>query len=191
MKRFAWLLTGVAVLMLAVVAPAAKKEEGDKKAKPDRPAKGEKPDHGRGRGGGLTLAAVEKVVDDLSDDQKAALTEEFAECKKAMSTWMKSEDGQKFKELTAKLQEAKKAKNAEEAKKLMAEMRTLSKARQQIMTDTKAAVLEILTEEQKAKWREAIGAKKGGPKKDDDAPKKGGKGGKGGKKNKGEKPAPE
>ena len=191
MKRFGWVLSGVAVLMLAAAAPAAKKEEGAKKGKPDRAAKGEKPDRGKGGGAGLSLAAMEKVLD-LTDEQKTALEEKIAEGKKAMGTWMKGEEGQKLKELMTQLKEAKTAKNAEDVKRLMGEMKELMKARKQVMDEANAAVLEVLTEEQQVKWKEHIASQKGGHKKGEDAPKKGGKKGKGGKKNKGgEEPAPE
>ena len=192
MKRFGWVLSAVAVLMLTVVAPAAKKEEGAKKGKPDKAARGEKPEKGKGGRAALSLGAMEKVLD-LNEDQKAAMKERSAEGKKAMAAWMKGEEGQKLKELMTQLKEARKAKQTEDIKALTAEMKELMKPRQQIMAETKAAVLEVLTEEQQAKWKEYIASKKKrGPKKDGDAPKKSGKKPKGGKKNKGgEEPAPE
>lgn len=189
MKRFAWVLSGVAVLMLAVAAPAAKKEEGAKKGKPDKAAKGEKPQHGKG--GGTGLGEMAKVLE-LTEDQQAAMKDAMAESKKAMGAWMKGEEGQKLKELMTQIKEAKKANQTEDVKALMAQVKELSKARQKIMADAKAAVMEVLTDEQKAKWKEYLASKKkAGPKKDGDAPKKGGKKPKGGKKKGGEEPAPE
>jgi Spy/CpxP family protein refolding chaperone len=133
-----------------------------------------------------------KVLD-LTPDQQAAMKDAMVESKKAMSAWMKGEEGQKLKELMTQLKEAKKAGQTDDVKGLMAEVKELSKARQQIMAGAKAAVMDVLTDEQKAKWKEYIASKKkGGPKKDGDAPKKGGKKPRGGKKNKGgEQPAPE
>ena len=190
MKRFGWVLSGVAVLMLAVAAPAAKKEEGAKKGKPDKAAKGEKPEKGKG-GDAASLGVMAKILE-LTEDQQAAIKDAMAESKKAMGAWMKGEDGQKLKELMTQLKEAKKANQTEDVKALMGQIKELSKARQQIMAGAKTAVLDILTDEQKAKWDEYIASKKkGGPKKDGDAPKKGGKKGKGGKKPKGGEPAPE
>jgi len=151
MKRFGWVLSGVAVLMLAVAAPAAKKDEGARKGKPDKKAKGEKPDKGKAGGGGTSLAAMAKVLN-LSEDQKAALKEKAAESKKAMAAWGKGEQGQKFKELMTQLKAAKQAKQTEDVKKLTAEAKELSKARQQAIADAKASVLDVLTDEQKAQW---------------------------------------
>ncbi len=191
MKRFGWVLSGVAVLMLVVVAPAAKKDKGAEKGKPDKVAKGEKPDKPKKGGSSASFGAMAKILE-LTEDQQAAMKKAFAESKKAMAAWMKGEEGQKLKELMTQLKEAKKANQTEDIKPLMAQIKELSKARQEIMAGAKTAALDILTPEQKAKWDEYLASKrKGGPKKDGDAPKKGRRKNKGGKKKGGEEPAPE
>ena len=147
MRKRAWILCGLAVLLLACPAVAAKKEgakKPDKAGKKDKPKKGDK---GKLRGHYAIMASVLE----LNDDQKAKLTEAIAARDAALAEWDEGEDGKKLAELLAKAKEADK----DAAKEIRKEAAALRKERAELAGSqkaTQAMIAEILTDEQKTKW---------------------------------------
>jgi len=127
MKRFTWLLLGLAVVVLAA-SPilAAEKAARAKKAK----------------GGSDALRGEYAIMAsqcELTDAQKADLKAKVKDRVEAQKAWMEA-NGEKS--------------NAfhEAYKKARDDLKALEESRRKIETDTMAAILATLTPEQKAKW---------------------------------------
>lgn len=135
MKKFAWVLCGVAVLTLACPTMAAK---DDKKAADKAGKKKE------GKGALKGYYAIMSSVLDLSDEQKAQLTGKIEARNAALKAWDEGEKGQKFAELI------KKSKDAD--KEIRKEVTALRKERAEVTASHQAKIMDVLTAEQKTTW---------------------------------------
>ena len=142
MKRFALVLCGLAVLTLACPTMAAK---DDKKAAD----KAGKKKEGKGGKGALRgYYAIMSSVLELSDEQKAQLTEKIKARAAALKAWDEDEKGQKLAELLTKAKDADK----DAAKEIRKEAAALRKERVELEASHKAKIMDVLTDEQKTKW---------------------------------------
>jgi len=147
MKRFTWWTLPLAAalvfgLLTADLAMAAK-PEGEAKAKKPKGEKG----GGEIRGEYAILASE----CNLTPEQKQELADRLKASKEAMAQWQK-ENGEKAKDLQAKMKAAKEAGNKEEAKRIGQELKTLMQERERLHQQNMDAVYGMLTAEQKAKW---------------------------------------
>jgi len=143
MRRYALVLCGLAVLLLACPSAVAKKDKpkAEGKAKKDKPKKGNK---GKLRG----YYAIMAGVLELTDEQKDKMTEAITARDAALAEWDEGEDGKKLAELVKKAKEADK----DAARGLRKEAAALRKERAELEAAQKAKIMEVLTEEQKVKW---------------------------------------
>ena len=146
MKRLTWwMLPLAAALVLGLVTAnlAVAADEGGKAKK----EKGEKAGGGEIRGEYAILASE----CGLTDAQKELLAAKLKASKEATDKW-EQENGQKAKDLQAKMKAAKEAGNAEEAKGIAQELKTLLAERARLTEGNMTAVYDMLTPEQKVKW---------------------------------------
>jgi len=140
MKRFTWLLLGLAVVVLAA-SPilAAQKADKGKKAK----------------GGSDTLRGEYAIMVsrcELSDQQKTDLQAKVKARKEAQAAWQQA-NGEKQKALREARKKAKEAGDKDAMKKARDDLKALDAGRRKIDADTMAAIYAVLTPEQKAKWK--------------------------------------
>lgn len=152
MMNWKWWV-GLAAVSAIVLSPAmvayAQDAGADKpKAKADKPKadKGAKKDALKGEYG--IMASVLQ----LTDEQKAKLKDALEAEKKAVEEWNTSADGRKLADLEKAAKEARTAGNKEESKKLAEQIKPLAAARRKLQAEKQAAVLAILTAEQKIQW---------------------------------------
>jgi len=143
MERRGWMLSVLAVLLLA--APALSEEETGEPKKPrkKRPAKAK-----TGlRGEYAMMANVLKLDEETKKKFEEAVTAGNA----AMKAWMQG-DGAKLKEVSAAYRAARKAKDQDKIKELKPQFDALITARTKLMADNKAKIMALLDAEQKVVW---------------------------------------
>jgi len=140
MKRWAWIVSALAVLLLAAPAPA-EEVPGQTKPRKKRRAKA-------GLRGEYAMMA--KVLN-LDEETKKKFEEAVTAGKAAIKAWMQG-DGAKFKEVSAAYRAARKAKDKDKINELKPQFNALVTARAKLMADNKAAIMALLNDEQKATW---------------------------------------
>jgi|GEM_PF-1098734 len=161
MKNAKWWLCGLlaAVILLSPALVLAEEAEGEKPAKPKKEKAEKKPKAEKGEK--AEKPAKEKKAPELrgqyammvselnlNDEQKAKLTEAVKAKTEALAEWKKT-NGQKMKELGAQMKEATEKDKKAELKKQMDELGAQQKA---LAEKHDAAIRNVLTEEQKARW---------------------------------------
>jgi len=140
MKRFTWLLLGLAVAVLAASPILAAQKAGT----------------GKGAKGGSDAMRGEYAIMasqcELSDQQKADLEAKVKARKEAQAAWMQA-NGEKYKALREAYNKAKEAGDKDAMKKARDDLKALDAGRRKIDADTRAAIYAVLTPEQKAKWQ--------------------------------------
>jgi len=148
MNRCKWWLCGMAVLFLVVSPALAQKAEGPgagktKQAAKEGGKKGEKPKSGLP--GDLAIMVKEL---NLTADQKAKLQEIAASYAAKLK-----ENSDKRKPLLDAQKEARKAEDKEKLTSLGKELKELNTDRRKIEAERTAAVMGVLTPEQKGQWQ--------------------------------------
>ncbi|HUU91498.1 MAG TPA: hypothetical protein VM238_09830 [Phycisphaerae bacterium] len=139
MKRVMWLLLGLAVVVLAA-SPILAAEKAAKGKKPGRDASALRGEY-----------AIMASQCELTDQQKADLEAKVKARVEAQKAWMEA-NGDKASALREAYKKAREAKDEDAAKKARDDLKALEEGRSKIETDTMAAILAVLTPEQKAKW---------------------------------------
>ena len=140
MKRFTWLLLGLAVVVLAA-SPILAAQKADK---------GKKAKGGSGALRGEYAIMVSQC--ELSDQQKTDLAAKVKARKEAQAAWQQA-NGEKQKALREAQKKAKEANDTDAMKKARDDLKALDAGRRKIDADTMAAIYAVLTPEQKAKWQ--------------------------------------
>jgi len=151
MKRLAMFLA--ALCALAMVTGHLLAQEGadkpktkDKKVKKQGEPKKKKPR--------MRAAHAQMVkVCGLSEDQQKKISDLMAERGKALKAFQE-ENKDKYKALSEAAKKARESKDKEAARKAWKDMGALNAQRNEIMKKSQAAVLAVLTDEQRAKWDE-------------------------------------
>jgi len=150
MKRLAMFLATVCALGMVtshlLAQEGADKPKKDKKVKKQGEPKKDKP---RMRG---AHAQMVKVCD-LDEAQQQKIADLMAARNKALTEFHQA-NKDKIKELQDAAKKARQSKDREAAKKAYADMNALNAQRNEIMKKSQAAVLGVLTPEQRAKWDE-------------------------------------
>ncbi len=162
MPRYMLWLGGVGLLAVLLVATPLMAEEDDegghtpRKQKTEKVKKEKKP-----REGGAEKApksairgTYEQIAKDvgLSEAQRAEFEAAIVAKNEAVKAWDAGADGQKLADLKKQAGEARKAKDKETADRLREEMKPLEEARKTLLADREAAVMAVLTDEQRSQW---------------------------------------
>ncbi len=140
MKRFTWLLLGLAVVVLATSPILAAQKAGKGK---------------RSKGGSDAMRGEYAIMAsqcELSDQQKTDLGAKVKARKEAQAAWQQA-NGEKQKALREAQKKAKEAGDKDAMKKARDDLKALDAGRRKIDADTMAAILAVLTPEQKVKWQ--------------------------------------
>jgi Spy/CpxP family protein refolding chaperone len=148
-KTCVWLLSVLAVMLLA--APAAMAQDG---LGEDGPKVKKKRDRGKGKGGRRQKGGVTaKLVDELKldDATRAKFNEQLKANRTALGEWMKT-NGEKLKLLRKDMAEARKNRDKDKAKLLGTEMKALYGGRAKVEAEGNEKLMALLTDEQKSAW---------------------------------------
>jgi hypothetical protein len=117
---------------------ASKKGNGDKAAAKDKAPKGE-------------YAIMAKTLG-MDEAQTAKLNEAVENCNKALKAWDEGDNGKKLQEFQAALKQAREAKDKDKVKSISEQAKPLQKERGDLEAAQRALIMNVLTDEQKAKW---------------------------------------
>ena len=139
MKRFTWLLLGLAmVVMVASPIMAAEKAAREKKSK-------------RAPGALRGEYAIMAGQCELSDEQKADIQAKLKAREEALAAWNEA-NSEKRKAAMEAVKKAKEAGDKDATKKAAEGLKALDAERRKIEADSIAEIMAVLTAEQKAKW---------------------------------------
>ncbi len=147
MKRLTWILA--AVFALGTAASSLLAQEGQ--AAQEKPRKTRKKRAARKRPLLRGMHAQMAKVCGLSEDQQKQIAELNAQRAKELAAF-REENKAKFEALREAIKKAREAKDKEAAKKARAEYSALRAKEHEIIKKSRAAIMEVLTPEQKAKW---------------------------------------
>jgi len=153
MRKPAWWMSVATALLLAcsvLVTPsvAVAQDDAPKKARKKARDRKKPPKKKRLPGEYGIMASVLKIQEPQLTKFNAAV-QAYGETMKA---WQAGPDGAKLAELQKAAQEAKKAKDKDKAKELSQQMKPLMAQRAKVQAEERAAIMAVLTPEQKAQW---------------------------------------
>jgi Spy/CpxP family protein refolding chaperone len=157
MRRSGWWTSALVALLLLLSpvatdwAAAAPGAEGRGKKARKKGARDRKARQPKKRGPGGYYGIMMKVLE-MDEAQKAKLMQAVQDSQKALKDWTAGPSGTKYKELTEARKQAAKDKDKEKVKSISQQLRELQKERAEIQAAQRAAVLDILTPQQKATW---------------------------------------
>jgi hypothetical protein len=148
-----WMGVGLAVLLLvAAPALAARKEAGAAGEAKAKPAKAEKAPKAKPEKSVIT-GQYKEMCDwcSLTAGQQAQLEAAIKARNEKAKAWEEA-NAQALKDIQAKMAEAKTANNKDAMKAAQDQMKPLSEARKKVQDEGEAAILAVLTADQKDQW---------------------------------------